>query len=443
MMGVHTGVQRLLGKSFSEKNFEDAKIFIKASVLLMTIGIFVSSILLLVFGDLILGSYQLDIVLVFLAILLVASTSFTRLFRGIFIASLKTKILPMVRITTGIVRIISAIILVSIGTGAIGVMMGFTSFFVLSSILLGINLIIFFKSSETKSKTKSEIKLKDAVRNTFSASFVSWIPEMIRSLGLNLGTIVVFGIQGAMLAGVYFIAFSMANAILVLTAVLLTIGFPLLSGMDDGRKKLVWRLIKMSLVFGLPITSIVMFYADEILQVFGKAYVDGSFALEILLLSILPIIVGRGIRTLVYAYGNYRKVLALGIAMNLPRIVLYFILVPEYGMSGAALGFTIGSLIGFVVSLMVAKNVGLEIFKKDLAIIFAIPTGLGFILSYYEIPFALAIILILLVSYFSYLKIGIIKREDLNDSIMILPKKISGPTLKVLNKIAAKMNSSY
>ena len=48
----------------------------------------------------------------------------------------------------------------------------------------------------------------------------------------------------------------------------------------------------MSLVFGLPIVSIVMFFPNDILQVFGNEYLEGSFALEILLLSILPVVVG-------------------------------------------------------------------------------------------------------------------------------------------------------
>jgi len=430
-MAIPSGVQRFLGKSFSENLLAQSKVFVKASILLLTIGIFASSILLLLLGDWVLTNYNIDMVLVFLAILLVALTCFTSLFRAIVISSLKTKILPVIAIISGSAKIGFAIILVSIGTGALGILIGFLVFFVLSTIILSLNLIMIFKSSEKK----SEIKLKDAIRSIFSASVVSWIPELIRKPGMHLGTIVIFGIQGASLAGVYFIAFSVFQALLIITLVLLTIGFPLLSGMREGRKKLVWRLTKMSLVFGIPITSIPMFFANDILQVFGKEYLEGSFALEILMFSMLPLVVLRGVRTLVYAYGNYRQVLLIGLGLNLPRIILYFILIPIYGVSGAALSFTVGSLIGFIVSLIIAKKVGLKIFAKDLVIIFTIPTVLGYVLSYYEINFGFSIIVILLVSYFSYLKIGLVTREDLDDSLMVLPKKISEPTLKVLKKL--------
>ncbi len=432
-------MQRLLGKSFSEKLHEQTKVFVRASLLLLSVGIFASSLLLLILGEWIHVSYDVDMLLVFIAILLVMSSVLQHFFRATVISSLKTKIIPITGIVSGIVKIASAIMLVSIGMEVLGILIGYTLFFILSSILLAINLSMILKSSEIK----SEIKIKNAIRTTFSASFVTWIPDLIRRPGFYLGTIIIFGTIGASQAGIYFITFSIANALITIVTILLTYGLPLLSGMKEGRKKLAWRLTKMSLVFGLPISTIVMFFPSNILQVFGKDYLQGTFALEILLLSILPVIVGRGIMTLVYAYGNYSHVLAIGLAMNLPRIALYFILVPTYGISGAAFSFTVGSLIGFIVSLIIAKKVGMKIFPKDLMILFIIPTVLGYILSYYEMNFALSIIVILLVSYISYLRIGIITRDDLNDSLLILPNKISTPTLKILNKFAKKLNPSY
>ncbi len=431
MLGVPNGVQLFLGKSFSNNLLNDAKVFVKASILIVSIGILGSSVLLLFLGDWIFSNYDIDFILIIFALLLVATTCLTSLFHGIIVSSLKTRILPFTSIIAGVVKIGLGIVLIFIGTEVLGVIIGFTSFTVLSSILLGINVIMIFRTSEKK----SNIKLKNSIKNTFSASVVSWIPELIRKPGIHLGTIVIFGFQGASLAGIYFIALSVFNAILLISSVLLTIGFPVISGMQSGRKKLVWRLTKISLIFGLPITSIIMFFPNNILQVFGKIYSDeGSLALEIFLFSMLPIVVSLGVRTLVYAYGNYRQVLAIGLGANLPRIVLYFILIPLYGASGAALSFTIGSVIGLIVSLIIAKNTGLKIFGKDLGIIFAIPTGLGFILSQYEINFGISIVTILLVSYFAYLRIGIIKKDDLSDSITILPKKISVPMLKILKK---------
>ena len=68
------------------------------------------------------------------------------------------------------------------------------------------------QSTLAASEKKSGLKLKYVIKNTFSASVVSWIPDMVRKFGINLGTIIVFGFQGASNAGVYFIGFSVFNA---------------------------------------------------------------------------------------------------------------------------------------------------------------------------------------------------------------------------------------
>ena len=76
--------------------------------------------------------------------------------------------------------------------------------------------------------------------------------------------------------------------------------------------------------------------------------------------------------------------MALGLASNIPRVVLYFLLVPAYGVEGAAISYTIGAVIGLISSLFIAKKIGMQIFWKDLAIILFIPTTLSYFLSYFS-----------------------------------------------------------
>ena len=136
--------------------------------------------------------------------------------------------------------------------------------------------------------------------------------------------------------------------------------------MSDRRKRLVWQAMKLSLVVTLTIASAAIAYSDDIMMLFGTHYVDASMTLKILLLSVLPFTLNVGIGTLVYSYGNYRQVLALGLASSVPRIIFYFVFVPMFGNNGAALSFTLGSIIAFVVSLVVAKKIGMFMFWKDL-----------------------------------------------------------------------------
>jgi O-antigen/teichoic acid export membrane protein len=148
----------------------------------------------------------------------------------------------------------------------------------------------------------------------------------------------------------------------------------------------------------------------------------------------LPMAILGGVNALVYSYGNYRQVLLIGLAMSIPRTILYFILVPTYGGTGAAISYTIGSLIGCVISIIISKKIGMLIFWKDLAAIFIIPTTIAFVLNYLELNYIIGILTTIVISYVILLKIHIITRSDILDSLDILPERVSNQFSKLINK---------
>jgi len=437
-MAIVNGLQRFLGKSFAKHETAEAKVFLKSSILLVTGGIGASSIFIFVAQNWLVETFTMDISLIFIIIVIISSTCYYRLFRSAIIASLKTRMLPLTMTISTIAKISLAVVLVYFGAGAFGILVGFALFDILASILLAINLFLILKTKE-----RSNLQIFESVRSLFPASVPMWIPSLITAFGTHLGTIVVFGSQGGSQAGVYFIAFSIISAILVLMNAPLGIAFPKLSGMKDGRKRFAWGITKISLVVFLPISSSLIFYSEEILLLFGEEYTQGVFAFEILLISMMPLTLMTGIRTLTYANGNYNHVLAIGIAMSIPRILLYFILVPIMGGAGAAISFTVGSLIGFVSSIVIANKIGLIIFWKQLGIILAIPVGLSWALSYFELYYFIGIPVTIIVSYILFLKMRIITKNELQYSMEVLPKKMSRPMLNFLNKVAKKLNNSW
>jgi hypothetical protein len=64
--------------------------------------------------------------------------------------------------------------------------------------------------------------------------------------------------------------------------------------------------------------------------------------------------------------------------------MLYFLLVPIYGGPGAATGYTVGSIIGCVVSLDISRKLECRYYGRNF-IIFIVPTTLAFAMGYYEI----------------------------------------------------------
>ncbi len=216
---------------------------------------------------------------------------------------------------------------------------------------------------------------------------------------------------------------------------LFSIALPIVSAMDDKRKRLVWRIIKMSLVVSLPISSTAIVYSNEALGLIGPNYVQASIPLKIILLSIFPLTLILGISTLVYSYGNYWQVFGIGMGLNVPRVLLYFTLVPLYGSVGAALSFTIGSIVGFIVSIIIAERIRMMIRWNELSLIFAIPTGIAFTFYYFHVTYIIGIPIILSLSILLMIASRILSKSEMQETLDALPDRIGKPLINILNKL--------
>jgi O-antigen/teichoic acid export membrane protein len=426
-LGIPTGIQRFLGRSFSGENLSEAKRYVNISIVLISIGVLGCSIVIVAFQGWIYQYLHIDSNL--LAMLIVLSGSFTLflLLRSIVISTLKTRVLSIIIIVSSIVKIVFAIILSLAGWGALGITIGYTIGFVISSIVLGI-----FLNLKLKSPKKSPVdSFSQTTKNILSSSSANWIPAVVTAIGSQVGTVIVLGVQGAQEAGTYYIALTIVTGIIVIAVTLFSIALPVLSSIQDGRKRFAWRVIRLSLVIAVPFSISLIFYTKEVMQLIGQNYVAASFSMQILLSSSLPILVASGITVLVHAYGHYKQVLAIGLATNVPRIILYFLLIQMYGNEGAALSYTIGAIAGFAISIIVAKRVNFQIFWKDLGFIMVIPTGIGFAMNYFGLNYILGIVVTVTLSYILFLKLQILTNSDIVDMAGILPPSASKAVLHI------------
>ena len=127
-------------------------------------------------------------------------------------------------------------------------------------------------------------------------------------------------------------------------------------------------------------------------------------------------------------------------ALSFPRIALYLLLVPIYGSLGAGVSYTIGALIGFLASVIIANKIGMKIIWKELLVILLVPSALSFSLSYFEINFVLGILITVFLSYILFAKLNILTKEDVDDSVKILPNTLAKPSSKTVYYIAKKLN---
>ena len=435
VVGLPDSLQRFLGKFFYERKPSESKIYVSASLFILAAGIIISS-LFVFFAGFLFDSTEFDSNLKLVMILIIASNSTQTLLSSVVISSLNTKSLPIINILSSTVKIVLSIILVLLGNGV--TVLAFSYLLVpniLSSILLAIITINLLKPVSKKEESQNKIRFKRASRDLFVGGVANWIPLLITTIGYQLGTIVIFGFKGSSDTAVYFLTLNIVTAILLASASLFTIALPALSSIQDARKRLAWQTIRWSALISIPLSASLIFYSGDIMRLFGENYVHGDFSLQILLLSILPTVIAGGIGNLVFSYGNYKQSFTIDFAMSLPRTALYFILIPIYGIAGGAISFLIGSLLALAVSIIIISKIKMIILWRDLAIIFIIPTAIGFLMHILQVNFIVGILVTIIVTYVLLLKFHIILPGDLDDLINVLPSGISNQISRFLKKI--------
>ena len=433
-IGIPGSIQRFLGKTFSERRLEDSKIYVVTSLFFTSIGIIVSCLFIVV-GGRFFELIKIDSTLQFILIFVIISKSIQLLLSSVVISTLKTRVLAVVNTISSTTKIAISIIMVLIGAGITGLAFSYLLFdSLLSSVLLGIVVMKYMKPV-SKEKIVPTLSYIHASKDILTGGVTNWIPILVTNIGLQLGTIVLFGSKGANDAAIYFLAISIVNGILFSTTAIFAIALPALSSMQDGRKRLAWQTIRWSSLISIPLSSSLVFFSVDVMRLFGENYVKGEFPLQILLLSILPIILADGIANLTFSYGNYKQSLAIHLAMNIPRIVLYFTLIPNYGIIGGAVSFVIGSILALIVSIIIISKIRINIVWKDLALISIIPLAIGYLLHTLQFNYIYAIPITIAVSYMILFKLYIATGSDIQDLLSILPNSLSNQILIIWRKI--------
>lgn len=428
-LGIPNGIQRFLGKSFSSPYEGDSSIWIKTSLFLTACGIGISIFITYLLYSTIIKTFEIDLTLLIISNVLIVATCITALLRSIVISSMNTKPLPLIMIFSSSVKIVLGIFLVMGGVGAVGVTIAFTSNNILASALLAIVIIVSTRSiRHTHAQTPSIFK---ACKLLISASSVNWIPLLITTVGSQLGTLVVFGSTGSEKAAIYFMALTIVNGVTGVMFSLLTISLPAMSAMSDGRKRFAWQCIRLSLIIALPFSFSLVFYSPEIMNLVGAKYRQGGIDLFLMLFSVMPTAIFTGISSLVFAYGNYKIVLGIGLSTSIPRTVLYFLLVPLFADIGAASAYTIGAISGLVYSAYIAKRIGLKLYWKHLVLILAVPLLISFMFKSLGVNYIVAIILTLVFTYMAYYKIHVLTKKDFETIFAVLPAKSSETVTRV------------
>jgi O-antigen/teichoic acid export membrane protein len=229
-------------------------------------------------------------------------------------------------------------------------------------------------------------------------------------MGLGLS-----GFVGSYEAGTYFIGYAITSGLLAFPINIVSLMFPVLSGMEDGRKRAMSGAVRISSAIMYPLAFMLIAYPAFIPSLLGEAYLSASTSIMILASGFLLAPLVNSYTYYAYALGKYREVILIGLAGNLPRIILYLFLIGKFAETGTTVSFSLGSLFSLLAIIPLARKTGYHLNLKEAAKSLSIPLALYMLTLFLKLPPLLGITLILASSYFIYARLRIISKKDLAD----------------------------
>lgn len=428
---IHIGMKRYLGISISENNWSSFKqISISSTLFVLLISISILIILLNPFVNF-LGYFGLNSDFVPIVSIIVVGSNLHRIFTGIFSSSLRTTSLILPSLLASFLRFPPLLFFIYMDDlTEFTVSWSYSVFYAMISIFLLISLSNYFRRLDGKFFKNMFLNVKLVIRG----SLARWISSIIGTIGTKLNILVIFSTHGAYESGLFFVPFVIFSALMMLINAITQIMHPIFSGIkeDDKQLLLFQRTMKLGFLTTIPISSLIFFYAENILSIFDSKFVISGDLLGILLIS-FPLMIFNDISYyLFYARGKYTYIFSIGLITNIPRVLLYFILIPEFENIGAAWAFTIGTIFQTLVTffLIIKSNIRLQYFHY--LILTLIPFLIGFLINQIHIGL-LGACLVFIISYIVFFKLKLFDEDDMEHYINFFSSKEQ--TIKRKNSI--------
>lgn len=180
------------------------------------------------------------------------------------------------------------------------------------------------------------------MRELARAGVAAWLPGAVAVLGTNLGVVAAYNLAHAEAAGYVYIAQILAGAAVGVSTIVMGVLLPYLSSSGEPEAAAV-KAYKLALAVSAPLAAALVTGGVHFLSILGRQYAEAAAALAVFTVADLIGLAAGPLGGLTYAKGLYTPFLAVGVAANVTRIVLYILL----GSSdvGVAVSFLAGSLV--------------------------------------------------------------------------------------------------
>ena len=430
-LGEGAGVQRFVGACRGRGDEEGVSNYFWSTVLFRIITFVPTGLVMMTLGLLGLSFGGLSSDMLFYGGIMVLLGSIA-VFDDLLASHLETRPIFIGSIVGNAVRLPLGIGLVLMGWGWTGAVIGYIA---LTPVAFTVKLLPSLRL--VKPRLCFDLR---ALKDVLKAGVSGWLPGMIAVLGQQLGVLTLFGVKGASETGLYYVSFAIMGVVAGVGGSVLGLMMPVLSGMEDGRKRACWRAIKISLALVTPIAFTLAAYPEVPLGLLGEEYVGAAPMLVVLALTIPATLICAGATSLIYAYGMYTTILVLGLASNLSRIAAYVLLSYLMGGLGIALSYALGAYIGLIAVVFACRRIGFNPGLREALLITVFPLCLALVLRLLGVNWLVGASLLLLLSYIAYLRIGVLRREDLRElAYAVAPRRAVDEIYQHLRPIIDKL----
>jgi O-antigen/teichoic acid export membrane protein len=257
------------------------------------------------------------------------------------------------------------------------------------------------------------------IKPDFNVKFAKNIIKISFSIGLSIFVVMLYNtldmnMLGFILGsespqkGIYYLAHNLLIMAILPANILQSVFFPLFSQNKTGEKMYVImkRFSLVNFLAGCFLSLAVFVFSNEIAALFGDKYIATSELLKYLSFTILLIYVSVNYYSPLIAWGLEKKALMANIWGLIINAAVISVLIPKYGMYGAAIGTMFSEAIVMVILAMYFKRQTGRLFSQiflkvfGISIIAILP---GALLKYYfHLPYigiAVSVVMLLVMGF--------------------------------------------
>ncbi|MBT8171530.1 polysaccharide biosynthesis C-terminal domain-containing protein, partial [Candidatus Bathyarchaeota archaeon] len=183
--------------------------------------------------------------------------------------------------------------------------------------------------------------------------------------------------------GVYSVADTVSSVLFSMTA----FSLPIISSFSEAwtkkDEKLIEKYVKISvkypLLLGLPLTIVIFFLAEPIvIGIYGTVFQGAIIPLQILIIGTFLLMFGRTLSSILIGIGKPKLSGLLLAASAVQYLISLFILVPLFGLDGAAISLTFTGVTSLVlIPIFIRRHLRVEVFSEIYKILFASAISAG------------------------------------------------------------------